>query len=148
VKNQRDGRDQVAALPLRLTKSGRIEVLLVTSRETARWVIPKGWPMKGVKDRHAAAREALEEAGVKGDVGLMPLGAFTYFKRLDHEFRLVDVTVYPLWVRKTAGDWKEKGQRDHQWLEPAQAALLVDEPGLKAMLNALPPAQALRRLAS
>src|SRR3974390_952808 len=61
-------RRQVAALPLRRTKSGALEVLLVTSRGTGRWIIPKGWPSKRLRDRKAAAREAREEAGVKGKI--------------------------------------------------------------------------------
>ena len=104
--------------------------------------------MKGLADWDAAAREAFEEAGVKGDVGVVRLGTFAYFKRFDGEFRLLDVDVYPLWVREMAADWKEKGQRDRIWLGPAEAVLLVEEPGLKAILNALLLAPTVKHLAS
>ena len=67
---------QVAALPVK-GKPGKYRVLLVTSRETRRWIIPKGWPMKGRKDHEAAAQEALEEAGVTGHVHKHPMGAYT-----------------------------------------------------------------------
>ena len=70
---------QVAALPFRI-KDGKIEVLLVTSRETKRWLIPKGWPMKGKKPHKAAAQEAEEEAGVKGEIKNKPLGSYDYWK--------------------------------------------------------------------
>ncbi|MGB7917572.1 MAG: NUDIX domain-containing protein, partial [Rhodomicrobium sp.] len=63
-----NARRQVAALPLRLAKNGAIEILLVTSRDTGRWIIPKGWTSKRIKDCKAAAREAREEAGVKGKI--------------------------------------------------------------------------------
>ena len=72
---------QVAALPVRRTPSGALRVLLVTSRETRRMVIPKGWPWRGVKDYKAAAEEAREEAGILGKTRKKPIGSYTYFKR-------------------------------------------------------------------
>ena len=63
-----DEAKQVAALPVRRGEDGSLEVLLVTSRETGRWVIPKGWPSKRLSDREAAAREARQEAGVTGTI--------------------------------------------------------------------------------
>ena len=73
---------QVAALPVRQDASGKLLVLLVTSRETRRLVIPKGWPWPGVKDHKAAAEEAREEAGILGKIAKKPLGSYTYDKRL------------------------------------------------------------------
>ena len=67
---------QVAALPVRRKGDGDIEVLLITSRKTNRWIIPKGWPMKGKKRHEAAAQEALEEAGISGHVHKKPLGSY------------------------------------------------------------------------
>ena len=90
---------QVAALPFRI-KDGKIEVLLVTSRETKRWLIPKGWPMKGKKPHKAAAQEAEEEAGVKGEIKNKPLGSYDYWKRRAAHFDLCRVNVYPLEVSK------------------------------------------------
>jgi hypothetical protein len=56
---------QYGALPYREIKSG-VQILLVTSRNTRRWIIPKGWPQSGTPPHRAAAREAFEEAGVVG----------------------------------------------------------------------------------
>ena len=71
---------QVGALPVRFEK-GETEILLLASRETKRWVIPKGWPMKGIKNWAAAAQEAREEAGIIGKARKKPIGSFLYFKR-------------------------------------------------------------------
>ena len=63
----REPRAQFAALPWRRRADAGIEVLLITSRETRRWVIPKGWPIKGKSSAKSAAREAFEEADQKGE---------------------------------------------------------------------------------
>jgi 8-oxo-dGTP pyrophosphatase MutT (NUDIX family) len=129
---------QVAALPYRRDDSGRISVMLVTSRETRRWVIPKGWTMPGRRKRDAAAREAFEEAGVKGRVGSKAVGSFTYFKRRAGHFELVFVKVYPLRVEHELDRWPEKDQRERGWFSPEEAARLVMEPGLSALLERFP----------
>ncbi len=104
-----DERRQVAALPYCKTTSGEIEILLITSRETGRFVIPKGWPMKRLGDPDAAARKgAYEEAGVLGKVKRKPIGAYSYWKRLERSFELLTVKVYPLEVREQRTDWPEK----------------------------------------
>jgi 8-oxo-dGTP pyrophosphatase MutT (NUDIX family) len=74
-------RRQYAALPFRLL-DGLPEVLLVTSRETRRWIIPKGWPQKGLSAHDVALREAREEAGVVGRVAKRAIGYYHYDKRL------------------------------------------------------------------
>ncbi|HEY8564609.1 MAG TPA: NUDIX hydrolase [Beijerinckiaceae bacterium] len=127
---------QVAALPLRWIE-GRCEVLLVTSRETRRWIIPKGWPMAALKDRKAAALEAKQEAGVVGRVGRAPIGTFLYWKRRERHFDLVRVDVYPLAVERHLSRWKEKGQRDLRWFGLDEAARLVGEPGLATLVAGL-----------
>jgi 8-oxo-dGTP pyrophosphatase MutT (NUDIX family) len=127
---------QVAALPFR-HQEGRAEVLLVTSRETRRWIIPKGWPMKGKKPWEAAAQEALEEAGVVGRIGKKPIGCYAYFKRRETHFDACDVDVYLLTVEKQAKTWRERGERSLQWFPIEEAAELVDEPGMVAILRDL-----------
>src|SRR4051794_32208259 len=87
--------NQIGALPFRVI-DGKFEILLVTSRETKRWLIPKGWPMKGKKPYKAAAQEAAEEAGVKGRIGDKPIGHYDYWKRRVEHFDLCRVEVYPL----------------------------------------------------
>ena len=74
VKNHRPTRIQFGALPYRFDRHADLEVLLITSRETGRWIIPKGGPIKGFKPGQTAALEAYEEAGVRGRVSARPLG--------------------------------------------------------------------------
>jgi 8-oxo-dGTP pyrophosphatase MutT (NUDIX family) len=136
----REPRVQSAALPWRRTREGAIEVLLVTSRETRRWVAPKGWPIKGLKSFQAAAREAFEEAGVEGEIGKKKLGVYHYDKRLrSGRLQKVRVAVYPLKVATEAEAWPEAGQREKLWIAPQSAAELVQEPELAAILRAFSP---------
>ena len=132
---------QVAALPWRRGIDGRLEVCLITTRETKRWTVPKGWPMKGLEDRHAARIEAEQEAGISGKAGKAPVGSFTYWKRRAERFDLVRVEVYALRVTKVLPDWPERGERDVRWMHPADAARLVDEPGLTLLLEGFDPGE-------
>jgi 8-oxo-dGTP pyrophosphatase MutT (NUDIX family) len=125
---------QVAALPVRHTADGGIEVLLITSRGTNRWIIPKGWPIKGKKRHEAAAREAWEEAGISGRVHKKPLGSYVYWKRRDAHFDLCSVEVYLLDVEQQSYAWREKGQRKSIWVDLTEATDLTEEPGLRAIL--------------
>jgi 8-oxo-dGTP pyrophosphatase MutT (NUDIX family) len=136
----REPRAQYAALPWRRGADGAVEVLLITSRETRRWVIPKGWPIKGMKSPQSAAREAFEEAGVVGQVAKKAVGFFQYDKRLrSGRIQRVSVDVFALQVTEERDTWPEKGQRDKLWTAPAEAAGLVDEPELKALLAGFSP---------
>ena len=111
--------------------------MLITSRETQRWVIPKGWPMKGKAPHEAAAIEAHEEAGLDGTVAETAVGTYRYDKRLKKGAdRPVVVEVFPLRVETISDDWPEMDQRRRQWFSPAVAAALVDEAELKALLLA------------
>lgn len=128
---------QYAALPWRDTGSG-IEVLLITSRETRRWVIPKGWPIKGLTPSQAAAREAYEEAGVGGLVTGKAAGSFDYDKRgKDDEVRPCHVLVFPLEVMVQHIDWPEQGQRTLRWMSQEDAAAAVAEPQLASLIRRL-----------
>lgn len=131
-------KSQVAALPVQI-RAADMRVLLVTSRETRRWIIPKGWPEKGMKDRDAAAREALEEAGLTGKISRRPIGRYCYFKRTLDSFQPCDVAVYRLDVADEQPNWSEEGQRQRAWFSPKVAAHLVDEPELKQLLLDLDP---------
>ncbi|HEV7254922.1 MAG TPA: NUDIX hydrolase [Mesorhizobium sp.] len=141
-------RDQIAALPLRLAKGGVIEVLLVTSRETKRWIVPKGWPMKGLKDRQAAALEAQEEAGVKGHVLRDAIGTYAYWRRAEDHFQLCTVAVFALKVEKQLKSWKERGQRETRWENVLEAAHLVSEPELSTLIVRLPANRRVLKLLS
>lgn len=128
---------QVAALPYRWSDDRGLEVLLLTSRGTGRFILPKGWPMKGLADSEAAGREASQEAGVKGDLGRDPMGTFSYWKRLKDKFVPIEVSVYPLRVDRVLRKWKESGERQRAWVKPDEAALLVDEPELISLLTSV-----------
>jgi 8-oxo-dGTP pyrophosphatase MutT (NUDIX family) len=126
---------QVAALCWRI-ENGVTEVLLITSRETGRWVIPKGWPMTGLSDAEAATREAWEEAGVQGRVAEEPLGRFVYDKALGGDrTRRCAVAVYPLEVERLKSRFPEAEERRRRWCSADEAAALVAEPQLKTLLS-------------
>lgn len=129
---------QVAALPVRLTKSGKVQVMLVTSRETKRWITPKGWPMDGKKMWRAAEIEALEEAGIEGKIHHDRVGTFDYKKRLKNGTSVdCRVGVYPLQVKKLKRRWLERDERRRKWFSPKKAARLVKEPELALILRQL-----------
>jgi 8-oxo-dGTP pyrophosphatase MutT (NUDIX family) len=139
-KPRRGPRQQFAALPWRRNEAGAVEVLLITSRETRRWVIPKGWGKKGEPATVAAAREALEETGAGGRVGEAALGQYRYQKLLKSgRLQRVRVAVYALEVVHEHEDWPEKAVREKLWTSVAEAATLVDEPELKALIAGFDP---------
>ena len=126
---------QVAALCWR-KQHGRVQIILITSRETRRWVIPKGWVEPGLTAAASALREAWEEAGVLGDVGQTALGCYEYNKiiRPTTEQRC-SVSVFPVEVRDLKRRFPERKQRQRQWHDPTEAAALVAEPDLQALLR-------------
>ncbi len=126
---------QVAALPWRLGRDGGHEVMLVTSRGTGRWVLPKGWPERSEPLHEAAAREAAEEAGVAGPVKPEEIGRFYYGKVLSSGIhRRCEVRVFPLLVESIADKWPERKQRQRHWFAPEEAARLVDEAELRDLI--------------
>jgi len=137
-KVKRAVRAQYGALPHRFTHDGELEILLITTRQSKRWIIPKGWPIKGLQPARSAAREAFEEAGVRGRIGAKSVGFFVYDKILDENGVRVscEVRVFPLLVRRQSKIWPEKEQRVVQWLSPDKALTLIEEPELKALVAA------------
>ncbi len=125
---------QVGALPIRF-RGGDAQVLLLTSRETRRWIIPKGWPMKGRSNWASAAQEAKQEGGILGKTSKRPIGSFLYFKRREAHFDLCRVEVFALLVEKQLRAFREKGQREARWFSLEDAAEAVQEPGLAALLH-------------
>ena len=110
-------------------------ILLVTSRDTGRWVLPKGNIMLGIAPHRAAAREAEEEAGVRGTIARKPLGRFPYRKwRSAKRFDMAKVDVFALKVIKERASWKEQAQRQRRWFTRDEAAAMVDEPELRALI--------------
>ena len=112
-------------------------ILLVTSRDTGRWVLPKGNMMVGIAPHRAAAREAEEEAGVRGTIARKPLGRFPYRKwRTAKRFDMAKVDVFALKVTKELANWHEQRQRNRRWFTREEAAEMVDEPELRTLLRA------------
>jgi 8-oxo-dGTP pyrophosphatase MutT (NUDIX family) len=139
---------QYAALPWRQA-GRRIEILLITSREKRRWVIPKGWPMKGHAPHEAAAVEAMEEAGISGEIGSEAIGSYSYLKGVKGEKTIPSqVIVFPLEVASQLEHWKEKDQRHFNWFPYPKAAALVAEPALKRLIREFGQARSTDPLAS
>jgi 8-oxo-dGTP pyrophosphatase MutT (NUDIX family) len=126
---------QYGALPYREGRSG-LEVLLVTSRETRRWIIPKGWPQSGLPPHRAAANEAFEEAGVVGKIGKKTIGSYWYDKTLESGAAVrCKVRVFPLRVTRQLKKWPEKRQRRARWNSPVQASRRVRETYLRQIIR-------------
>jgi len=129
---------QVAALPYRIDGPAPkdVMILLVTSRDTGRWVLPKGNLMVGIAPHRAAAREAEEEAGVSGTISRKPLGRFPYRKwRSAKRYELAKVDVFALNVTKERSNWKEQAERERRWFTREEAAEMVDEPELRILIR-------------
>ncbi len=129
---------QYAALPYRWSRPDGLEVMLITSRDTGRWVIPKGWPIEGLTPPESAAREALEEGGLVGRIGERQIGVYHYDKSLDCdcEVRCV-VEMFALEVEQQLETWQEHDQRQTRWFDVTKAAAAVEEPELSAIIRSL-----------
>ena len=127
---------QYAAMPIRFDAAGKLEVLLLTSRGTGRWIIPKGWPMRKLGPGAAAAREAYEEAGLEGTIcPNSAIGHYHYAKALEASDLLIRVEVFLLRVDRQLETWPERSQRETRWFSPEDAAALVAEPELASLLR-------------
>ena len=131
---------QHAALCYRRTVAGECEILLVTSRDTGRWVLPKGWPKKTEGGGLTALREAYEEAGVVGHLVGGFLGVYGYDKTMPKSPALpCCVAVHPVEVSRLDDEYPELNQRQRQWFRPDLAAEAVQEPELKSLLATFAP---------
>jgi 8-oxo-dGTP pyrophosphatase MutT (NUDIX family) len=143
VDTDKDGsvkeRLQYGALPFKRMGAEGLRVMLVTSRDTKRWIIPKGWPMKDRKPHAAAKREAFEEAGVVGEIGKRPIGSYSYNKRLKSDATVTcKVQVFALEVREELDLWPERHEREGRWFSPEEAAGAVEERELGDLIRRLP----------
>lgn len=131
---------QVAALVYQNLHS-RPEILLITSRGSGRWIIPKGWPKAGLFLHKMAEREAYEEAGIRGLIHTSPVGHFDYEKHdmPPEAISKFTVNVYPLQFQNMAEDWPERGERTLEWVSPQEAASRVAETELQHLFLHLPP---------
>lgn len=134
IRNNASGL-QYAALPYCLSIERRLEILLITSRRTRRWIIPKGWPIEGMSPSECAAHEALEEAGISGEIQTEPVGYYHYFKQLKNGVTVpLKVDVFPLRVTLRRKEWAEKDERTLRWCSVNEAASLVSEPELPELI--------------
>jgi 8-oxo-dGTP pyrophosphatase MutT (NUDIX family) len=127
-------RPQSAVLPYRWQK-GRLEVLLITSLDTGRWVLPKGNLEPGMSARDSAEKEAYEEAGIRGSVGKESIGTFTYLKTEKKGGGMRRVETFPMEVTEILEDWPEKNVRKREWMPVQKAAEAVLEKKLKKLLG-------------
>lgn len=126
---------QIAALVHRWTVEGSLQVMLISSRQTKRIVIPRGWRMPKIEDWRAAEIEAKEEAGIVGQAEHQPLGSYRYWKRMKTAFVPVVVHVFPVTVLEELPRWREDSERQRAWLDWRDARALIDEPELIALID-------------
>lgn len=130
--------EQYGALPWRTNRLDEIEILLVTSRQRGRWIVPKGWLVKGRANFRAAALEAFEEAGVIGEIYPHPIGDYEYLKRwADGSVQHRRVTLFSLHVRGTLINWPKRGERKRRWVIFDEAVDLITEPELVRLVRAI-----------
>ena len=130
---------QFGVIPWRRGAGGRAEILLITSRETRRWVVPRGNAIAGLRDHESAAQEAFEEAGIRGGVDERALGRYRYDKRRrDGSLVPAEVLLFRMLVTDEAADWPERRQRERRWFEPRDAADAVAEPDLAKLILRTP----------
>lgn len=136
---KRELRTQFGALCYRVRK-GKLQFLLVTSRRTKRWIVPKGWPMGGQTATEAAATEAFEEAGVEGKISPVCLGLYHYTKGREGDDLLpCIVAVFPLKVTREHDDYREKNQRARKWFSRKKAAAAISDPEMRHIINSFDP---------
>ena len=139
---------QYGALPF-TRQNGVLRVMLITTRETRSWLIPKGWPEKGMAPHELAAHEAFEEAGITGSVSTQPMGSFDYLKRIEGKPpKRCRIVVFGLEVATELDHWPEKSERRREWLLPAEAAERIEHPQLASLILAFAePQKSTRRRA-
>ena len=134
--------DQYGVLAFKTDPNGSLFFLLITSRDTRRWVIPRGNAIRGLTPPQAAAQEAFEEAGLTGDLDDREIGCYEYMKVRRTRSVPARVHVFPLRVAAQSETWPERHQRETRWFSREEAAEAVAEPGLRDLiLSFAPPAQ-------
>jgi 8-oxo-dGTP pyrophosphatase MutT (NUDIX family) len=124
-----DAAPQFGAIPYTVVQ-GQAVFLIVTSRRTGRWIFPKGAPMEGLRPWEVAAHEALEEAGVEGEIETEPIGKYRSIKTSGIRRSVIEVTMFPLRMTRQLDDWRERGSRHRHWVILQEARRLLSDPGL------------------
>ena len=136
---KREVRTQFGALCYRI-QNDKVQVLLVTSRGTGRWILPKGWPINGATPAEAALQEAWEEAGVEGKTQGNSLGIYSYYKQDDGSRLPCVVAVFAVKVRALKRKYPESDERKRKWFSCKKAAELLEEPELQQLVRNFDPA--------
>jgi 8-oxo-dGTP pyrophosphatase MutT (NUDIX family) len=131
-------RTQFAALCYRI-KKGKLQILIITSRRSKRWILPKGWPMEGKTPAESALREAWEEAGVTGKAEETCIGVYTYEKTMGEDDLACLALLYPVHVKSLAKKYPESHERRRRWVSRKEAARLVAEPDLARLIRSFEP---------
>jgi len=127
---------QYGVLPVRQAADGGLEILLITSRDTRRWVVPRGNPIAGKSPAESAAQEAFEEAGIVGPVETEAIGLYSYEKRRRLRGSVpASVHLFRMTVEEEREDWPEKGQRERRWFAPDEAGAAVHEAELARLIR-------------
>ena len=127
---------QYGVLPVRTAAGGRLEILLITSRDTGRWVVPRGNPIPGKSPPESAAQEAFEEAGIVGTVEAEAIGLYSYQKRRRLRGAVpASVHLFRMEVAEERDDWPEKGERERRWFPAGEAAAAVHEEELAELIR-------------
>ncbi len=127
---------QFGVIPVRRSADGGVEVMLITSRDTRRWVVPRGNPIIGKSPPESAAQEAYEEAGIIGPVEPEAVGSYTYEKRRRLGIALPAlVHLFRMSVAEERDDWPEKGERERRWFPAEEAAAAVHEADLARLIR-------------
>ena len=136
-RSSRELRRQCAAVPV-IGSGPNMRVVLITTRRSRRWVVPKGWIEPGEAPHRSAAREAFEEAGLAGEADPEQIGAYAYAKRKqDGALLPCEVLVFRYRVTQLLQEWPEQHQRARRLFTPQAAAALVMEPELSRLLRSL-----------
>ena len=131
--------EQFGVIAWRRAGADGVEVLLITSRETRRWVPPRGNAIPGLRPHESAAQEAFEEAGIRGGVQPKEIGTYRYGKRArDGRVIPAQVHLYPMLVTEEAETWPERHQRERRWFAASAAADAVDEADLADLIRDFP----------
>jgi len=124
-----DAARQSGAIPYTIVQ-GQVVFLIITSRRSGRWIFPKGAPIEGLEPWEVAANEALEEAGVEGEIETKPIGSYRTMKTFPIRRAVIEVDMYPLRVTRQLEDWQEKRNRHRHWVILPEAKRLLSEPRL------------------
>jgi 8-oxo-dGTP pyrophosphatase MutT (NUDIX family) len=121
---------QYGVLPY-IQSANKVKLVLITSRKSKNWIVPKGNRILK-KSKHATAlQEAFEEAGLRGRLSE---GDEMHFK-IKSNGKQVMLILYPMRVEKMLRVWPEKGQRKRVVVNRHKAVKIVGWPNFRRKLK-------------